>query len=66
MKLFNSLVLPIILYGCEIWFPLINQTLRTKLNVFQMKKMKSILKVKQSTANLCVYGDLGEYPIDKK
>ena len=66
MKLFNSLVLPIILYGCEIWFPLINQTLRTKLNVFQMKNMKSILKVKQSTANLCVYGDLGEYPIDQK
>ena len=66
MKLFNSLVLPIILYGCEIWFPLINQTLRTKLNIFQMKNMKSILNVKQSTANLCVYGDLGEYPIDQK
>ena len=31
-----------------------------------MKNMKSILKVKQSTANLCAYGDLGEYPIDQK
>ena len=54
IKLFNSLVLPIILYGCEIWFPLIIQTLRTELNVFQMKNMKSIPKVKQSTAT-CVF-----------
>ena len=30
-----------------------------------MKNMKSILKVKQSAANLCVYGDLREYPIDQ-
>ena len=62
IKLFNSLVLPIILYGCEIWFPLINQTLKTKLNVYQLKNMKT----KLNSQHLCVYGDLGEYPIDQK
>ena len=66
MKLFIYLVLPIILYGCKIWFPLISQTLRTKLNVFQMKNIKSILKVEQSTANLCVCCDLGEYQVINK
>ena len=72
IKLFDSLVLPIILYGFEIWFLglLISQNLRTKLNVFQMKNMKSILKVKQSTTNcvliMVAYGDIREYLIDPK
>ena len=35
-------------------------------NAAQIRNMKSVLKVKQSTANFCVYGDLVECPIDKK
>ena len=66
MKLFNSLVLPILSYSCEIWFPIICKTLRANLNVFQMRHFKSVLNVKQSTSNWCVYGDLGEYPLHIK
>jgi hypothetical protein len=63
MKLFNSLVAPIISYGCEIWFPLINQQLKGMIEKFHLKFMKSVLHVKQQTPTIGVMGELGEYPL---
>ena len=61
IELFDQLVLPILLYGSEIWgFDVIRD-----LEVFHMKFCKQILKVNKSTANCMVLGELGRFKLDK-
>ena len=59
LKLFDSLVLPIVTYGCEIW-GYSQCTLAEKLH---LKFCKIILNCKQSTPTCMVLGELGRYPI---
>ena len=59
LDLFDKIVKPIVLYGCEIW-GFSNCYLIEKLH---LKFCKHILDVKQSTPNFMVYGELGGYPI---
>lgn len=60
LKLFDSLVEPILLYGSEIWgyedLKLLEQT--------HLKFCKRILKVRATTPNYMVYGELGRYPLE--
>ena len=56
LKLFDKTVLPIMLYGCEIWGFDNNQS------VF-LKFCKYPLGLKSSTLNCMVYGETGCYPI---
>ena len=59
LHLFDSLVTPILLYGCEIWgFSNIEQVERVHL-----KFCKAILKVNKSTPSCMVYGELGRLPL---
>ena len=60
VKLFNSLV-PITTYGSEVWFPLINQTLKDSIDKSKLKFMESVLRVKQQTSTLSVLDEVGEY-----
>ena len=54
-ELFDKLVLPMLLYGSEIWgFEDISQ-----IEVFYRKKLRHILKLNKSTASCIVYGDTG-------
>ena len=59
-ELFDKLVLPILLYGSEIWgFEDISQ-----IEVFyRKKKKKNILKLNKSTASCIVYGETGRYKL---
>ena len=54
LHLFDSMVSPILLYGSEVWgcenVNIINQ--------FQLKYCKMVLKLKTSTPNIMIYGDL--------
>ena len=59
LKLFDSLVLPIVTYGCEIW-GYSQCALAEKLHI---KFCKIILNFKQSTPTCMVLGELGRYPI---
>ena len=59
LKLFDSLVLPIVTYGCEIW-GYSQCALAEKLH---LKFCKSILKCKQSTPTFMFLGELGRYPV---
>ena len=60
MKLFDSQVLPILLYGAEIW-GLDNAALNCeKVHLFALKKY---LKVEMRTPNDMIYGETGRYPI---
>ncbi|KAK6175976.1 hypothetical protein SNE40_014348 [Patella caerulea] len=59
IHLFNCLVVTIALYGCEIW----SFTDIILLERLQLRFCKYVLKVKMSTPNVMVYGELGVYPL---
>lgn len=59
LDMFDKTILPILLYGSEIWgFENIDIIERVHLRF-----CKLILHLKQSTPNFMVYGELGRYPI---
>ena len=58
-ELFYSLVVPIIIYGSEIW----GYSMIKDIEKLQLKFMKMILNVKASTCSAVVYGETGIYPI---
>ena len=60
LELFDKTVLPVMLYGCEIWgYENINL-----FESFYLRYLKYILKLKKSTPNCMLYGELGVYKID--
>ncbi len=60
LELFDKMVKPILLYGCEIWGFGKNDVLER----IHLKFCKIILNLKSSTPNYMVYGELGRFPID--
>jgi len=63
IKLFNSIVMPVIEYGSEIWSAGNNIDV---LDTFQVKFFKRVLKVRPQTPTLAVLGEVGEYPVSIK
>ena len=59
LELFDSLIMPILLYGCEIW-GFENITMIEKIH---LKYVKYILGLKQSTPTCMVLGETGRYPL---
>ena len=60
LDLFDKMILPILLYGCEIWgFEDLE-----KIEIFYRKFLKYILKVKSQTTDCMVYGETGRVPLD--
>ena len=60
LDLFDKMVLPIIMYGCEIW-GYENLALLEKLN---LKAIKFILHLNKSTKTAMVYGESGRCPLN--
>ena len=60
LELFNTMVMPIMTYACEIWGYSVNR----ELKLLQMKFYKQVLHVHRNTSTDIVYGELGEYPLD--
>jgi len=62
LKLFDAMVEPILLYGSEIWgyenIKIIEQV--------HLQFCKRILKVRTTTPNFMVYGELGRFPLEIK
>ena len=59
LQLFESMVLPVAMYGCEVWGCY-------DLSVFeklQLKFLKILLKLKTSTPSVMVYGECGKVPL---
>ena len=59
-KLFDVMVVPIVLYGSEVW----GYENISALEAFQFQYFKSVLHLKASTPKCMVYGETGRYPID--
>ena len=59
LKLFDSVVMPVALYGCEIW----GFSSTDIIEKLHLQFCKMILKVKKSTPTCMVYGELGRLPI---
>ena len=59
LKLFDSLVAPILTYGAEVW----GFESTKMLDQLELKFYKLLLNVRNSTPNYMVYGELGRYPI---
>lgn len=59
LELFDSLVSPVLLYSCEIWgFENLNLIEGVHLDF-----CKPLLKLRKSTPNYMVYGELGRFPM---
>ena len=59
LDLFDKTVLPVLLYGCEIW----GYENTDMLEGLHLKFCKYVLGVNRSTTNNMVYGELGRYPV---
>ena len=59
IKLFDSMILPILNYGCEVWgfHPAPN------VEALHLKFLKQILMVKPQTSSAAIYGELGRVPL---
>ena len=55
LELFDQLVSPILLYGCEVW----GHTDIADIEKFYMRFCKQVLRLKTNTANCMVYGEIG-------
>ena len=62
LHLFDSMIMPILLYGTEVW-GCENVDIIDK---FYLKFCKSLLDVKQTTPSVMVYGELGALPLHLK
>ena len=60
LKLFDSMIEPILLYGSEVWG---YENLKI-LEQIHLKFCKRILKVRNTTPNFIVYGELGRFPLE--
>ena len=59
LDLFDKMIKPILLYGCEVW-GFSNNDILEKIH---LKYCKILLNLKTSTPSYMVYGELGRYPI---
>jgi hypothetical protein len=59
LDLFDKVVKPILLYGCELW-GLSNCDIIERVH---LKYCKLLLNLKSSTPNCMIYGELGRYPL---
>lgn len=60
LQLFDTLIVPILLYSSEVW------GFENKYNIEKMHLQfcKNLLKVRNSTPNFMVYGELGRVPLE--
>ena len=60
IQLFDSMVVPALLYGCEVWCHQMSDLARK----LQLRFYKIILKLGKSTPSNMVFGEIGQLPID--
>ena len=70
IKLFDSCISPILLYGSEIWAPYMNQNWQkwdtTPIERTHTKFLKRLLGVNRSTTNVMARSEVGRYPLQER
>ena len=61
---FRTLILPIMTYAAEVWTYDVGIAYKKMMTAIQMKFLKYALGVGQSTPNVAVLLELGEYPVE--
>jgi len=61
-ELFDVLVIPILLYGSEIW----GHSKLDQVEIFHRKFLRTLLRVHRSTANSMTYGELGRFSLENE
>ena len=64
MFLFNTMVMPIVMYGAEIWYPGLNQQLKKTVESFYVNNLRRILRVGSQTAIPAILLELGVFPVE--
>ena len=59
LDLFDKMILPILLYGCETW----GYEALEKIEAFYRKFLKETLRLNKQTTNCMVYGEAGRKPL---
>ena len=59
MELFDSVIKPVMIYGCDVWGPY-SSDLANKL---QLRFLKQTLGLRKSTTNVMVRGETGSFPL---
>jgi hypothetical protein len=59
LDMFEKFISPVLFYGCEVWgfHPAKN------VEALHLRYCKNVLKVRKNTLNVCVYGELGRFPL---
>jgi hypothetical protein len=60
IELFDRMIVPILLYGCEVWSP----TMTNLASKLQIRFYKIILRLNKSTPTSMIYGELGQFPLE--
>ena len=60
LHIFDSFVKPVLTYGSEIWS--LGKEI-DEIETVQLRFLKMLLNVKESTANVAMYAETGRYPI---
>ena len=60
VELFRPMVMPVVLYGSEVW----GYHVIRDVQILHMKFLKHTLCVQRNTCNDIVYGELGVYPLE--
>ena len=60
IDLFHKTIVPILIYGCEVW----GFASLVKLEIFYRKFLKRVLWLNKSSPNCVVYGETGTFPIE--
>jgi hypothetical protein len=60
LKLFDSLIAPILVYSCEIW----GFEHKQGIKQLHLQFLKKILNLRNNTPNYMVYGEMGRFPMD--
>ncbi len=67
LKIFQSVIEPIALYGSEVWGPLLNHEFekwdKNPIETLHAEFCKSILRVQRNTPNNACRAELGQYPL---
>ena len=60
LKLFDSLIAPILVYACEVW----GFENKQGIEKLHLQFCKKILNLRNNTPNYMIYGELGRFPIE--